>query len=81
MKEDRVFNFSAGPGVLSEEVLQQAQDEIFNWHGSGMSVMEMSHRSPAFQSIHDHVKAQFRKLMHVPDNYEILFLQGGASTH
>ena len=80
MKEDRVFNFSAGPGVLSEEVLQQAQDEIFNWHGSGMSVMEMSHRSPAFQSIHDHVKAQFRKLMHVPDNYEILFLQGGAST-
>ena len=80
MREDRVFNFSAGPGVLAEQVLQKAQDEIFNYHGTGMSIMEMSHRSSAYQSVFDHVKAQFKKLMHVPDNYEILFLQGGAST-
>ena len=80
MREDRVFNFSAGPGVLAEEVLQKAQDEIFNYHGTGMSIMEMSHRSSSYQAVFDHVKAQFKKLMHVPDNYEILFLQGGAST-
>ena len=80
MREDRVFNFSAGPGVLAEQVLQKAQDEIFNYHGTGMSIMEMSHRSSSYQSVFDHVKAQLKKLMHVPDNYEILFLQGGAST-
>ena len=80
MREDRVFNFSAGPGVLAEQVLQKAQDEIFNYHGTGMSIMEMSHRSSSYQSVFDHVKAQFKKLMHVPDDYEILFLQGGAST-
>ena len=80
MREDRVFNFSAGPGVLAEQVLQKAQDEIFNYHGTGMSIMEMSHRSSSYQSVFDHVKAQLKKLMHVPDDYEILFLQGGAST-
>ena len=65
--------------MLSEEVLLTAQKEIMNYHGSGMSVMEMSHRSSVFQEIFNHTKAQFIKLMHVPDNYEVLFLQGGAS--
>lgn len=80
MRDDRVYNFSAGPGVLAEKVLEKAQKEIFNWNGSGMSVMEMSHRSSWFQDIFRHVKDQFRKIMSVPDNYEILFLQGGASS-
>lgn len=80
MRDDRVFNFSAGPGVLAEEVLERAQKEIFNCNGSGMSVMEMSHRSSSFLTIFNETKDRFRKLMHVPDNYEILFLQGGAST-
>lgn len=77
---DRVFNFSAGPGVLADEVLLRAQKEILNYEGCGMSVMEMSHRSPFFQKIFDHTKEEFRKVMSVPDNYEILFLQGGASS-
>ncbi len=80
MLDSRVFNFSAGPGVLAEEVLLKAQYDMMNYQGTGMSVMEMSHRSKAFQKIFEHTKSQFRKLMHIPDNYEILFLQGGASS-
>ena len=78
--QNRVFNFSAGPSMLPLEVLEQAGAEITNYNGSGMSVMEMSHRSKVFQKIFDDTQAKFRKLMNVPDNYKILFLQGGGST-
>ena len=74
----RVYNFSAGPAVMPEEVLQQAADEMLDYHGSGMSVMEMSHRSKAFQGIIDEAEADFRDLLKVPENYHVLFLQGGA---
>ncbi|HHM05111.1 MAG TPA: 3-phosphoserine/phosphohydroxythreonine transaminase [Gammaproteobacteria bacterium] len=76
----RVFNFSAGPAVLPEEVLQQAQQELLDWHGSGMSVMEMSHRSKAFVSIAEQAEADLRELLAVPEHYKVLFLQGGASS-
>ncbi len=79
MKEDRVYNFSAGPSVLPEPVLERARNEIMNYHGSGMSVMEMSHRSPVFSAIFSETKEKFRSLLRVPENYEILFLQGGAT--
>lgn len=78
--DDRVFNFSAGPACLPIEVLQQAQDELINWHGSGMSVMEMSHRGKEFDSIIKKAEADLRTLLSIPDNYKVLFLQGGAST-
>lgn len=78
--QDRVFNFSAGPSMLPLEVLTRAGSEITNYGGSGMSVMEMSHRSKVFLKIFDDTQAKFRKLMNIPDNYKILFLQGGAST-
>ena len=74
----RVFNFSAGPAVLPEEVLLQARDELLDWHGSGMSVMEMSHRGKEFISIADQAEADLRELLAIPDNYKVLFLQGGA---
>jgi phosphoserine aminotransferase len=73
-----VYNFSAGPAVLPQEVLQQAAAEMMDWHGSGMSVMEMSHRGPEFMSIHDAALRDFRELLAVPDNYKVLFLQGGG---
>ena len=76
----RVFNFSAGPAMLPEPVLRKAGEEILDWHGSGMSVMEMSHRGPEFQSIIDQAEADLRELMAIPDNYHVLFLQGGASS-
>lgn len=76
----RTFNFSAGPAVLPEEVLLQAQEEMLNWHGSDMSVMEMSHRGKEFISIAERAEADLRELMAVPDNYKVLFLQGGASS-
>ena len=79
MAKDRVFNFSAGPSMLPLEVLQRAGAEITNYNGSGMSVMEMSHRSKVFQKIFDETQAKLRKLMNVPDGYKILFLQGGAT--
>ena len=79
MKE-RVYNFSAGPSMLPLEVLQRAASEITNYNGSGMSVMEMSHRSKVFDEIFQRAKAKLRTLMAVPEEYEILFLQGGAST-
>jgi phosphoserine aminotransferase len=75
----RVFNFSAGPAVLPEEVLKQAQAEILDWHGSGMSVMEMSHRGKEFIAIAEMAEASLRKLMNIPANYKVLFLQGGAT--
>jgi len=73
-----VYNFSAGPAVLPQEVLQQAAAEMMDWHGSGMSVMEMSHRGPEFMSIHEAALRDFRELLAVPDNYKVLFLQGGG---
>lgn len=76
----RVFNFSAGPAVLPFDVLEQAQDELLNWNGSGMSVMEMSHRGKEFDSIAKKAEADLRTLLSIPDNYKVLFLQGGAST-
>ena len=76
----RTFNFSAGPAVLPEEVLLQAQEEMLDWHGSGMSVMEMSHRGKEFVSIAEQAEVDLRELMAVPDNYQVLFLQGGASS-
>jgi len=74
----RVFNFSAGPAALPEEVLIQARDEILDWHGSGMSVMEMSHRGKEFISIADQTEADLRELLAIPQDYKVLFLQGGA---
>jgi len=74
----RVFNFSAGPAVLPLEVLQQAAAEMCDWHGTGMSVMEMSHRGKEFISIHAQAEADLRELLAIPTNYKVLFLQGGA---
>ena len=74
----RVYNYSAGPAVLPNEVLQQAAEEMLDWHGSGMSVMEMSHRGSEFISIYEAAIRDFRELLGVPDNYKILFLQGGG---
>ncbi len=79
MTEDRVYNFSAGPSILPEPVLQRARAELMNYRGTGMSVMEMSHRSAAFSEIFAETKEKFRKLMRVPGSHEILFLQGGAT--
>jgi phosphoserine aminotransferase len=76
----RVYNFSAGPAVLPEVVLQQARNEMLDWNGSGMSVMEMSHRGKEFSSIAAEAEADLRELMAIPDNYKVLFLQGGASS-
>ena len=75
----RVYNFSAGPAVLPEEVLTEAAAEMMDYKGTGMSVMEMSHRSKAYQAIIDEAEADLRDLMNIPDNYKVLFLQGGAS--
>ena len=75
----RVYNFSAGPAVLPEEVLQEAAAEMMDYQGTGMSVMEMSHRSKPYQKIIDEAEQDLRDLMKIPDNYKVLFLQGGAS--
>ena len=74
----RVFNFSAGPAALPEPVLRQAAEEMLDWHGSGMSVMEMSHRGKEFIAIHAEAEALLRELLAVPKNYKVLFMQGGA---
>ena len=74
-----IYNFSAGPAVLPKEVLLQAQSEMLDWHGSGMSVMEMSHRGKEFMAIAAQAEADLRELMGIPANYKVLFLQGGAS--
>ncbi len=79
MSENRIFNFSAGPSVLPESVLNIARDELLNYKGSGMSVMEMSHRSKVYDEIIVEAQALFREVMNIPDNYKVLFLQGGAT--
>ncbi|NCC69014.1 MAG: 3-phosphoserine/phosphohydroxythreonine transaminase, partial [Clostridia bacterium] len=80
MAQQRVYNFSAGPSMLPLEVLTRAGEEITNYGGSGMSVMEMSHRSKVFDQIFQDTQAKFRRLMNVPEGYKVLFLQGGASS-
>ncbi|MBR4378377.1 MAG: 3-phosphoserine/phosphohydroxythreonine transaminase [Bacilli bacterium] len=75
----RIYNFSAGPAMLPEEVLMEAAAEMLDYHGSGMSVMEMSHRSKTYQQIIDEAEADLRKLIGIPDNYKVLFMQGGAT--
>ncbi|NLZ47615.1 MAG: 3-phosphoserine/phosphohydroxythreonine transaminase [Clostridiales bacterium] len=75
----RVYNFSAGPAVLPEEVLREAAEEMLDYNGTGMSVMEMSHRSKAFEEIIQNAEKDLRELMNIPNNYKVLFLQGGAS--
>ncbi|MBQ2770081.1 MAG: 3-phosphoserine/phosphohydroxythreonine transaminase [Clostridia bacterium] len=79
MKYDRVYNFSAGPATMPVEVLEEIRDEMLNYRGSGMCVMEMSHRSKVFQQIIDEAEADLRDLMGIPDNYKVLFIQGGAT--
>lgn len=78
-KYDRVYNFSAGPSVLPLEVLEKVQEELLNYDGSGQSVMEMSHRSKEYQRIIDEAEVNLRELMHIPDNYKVLFVQGGGT--
>ena len=79
MRYDRVYNFSAGPAMMPESVLEEIAAEVLNYHGSGMSVMEMSHRSPVFQEILSQAEADLRTLMHISDNYKVLFIQGGGT--
>ena len=79
MKYGRIYNFSAGPSMLPEPVLEEIAGEVLNYKGSGMSVMEMSHRSKVFQTIVDEAEADLRELMNIPDNYKVLFIQGGAT--
>ena len=76
---DRTYNFSAGPATMPVPVLEEIRDEMMNYRGSGMCVMEMSHRSKVFQEIYDNAEADLRKLMDIPDNYKVLFIQGGAT--
>ena len=78
---DRVFNFVAGPTTLPENVLKRAQSELYNWHGSGMSVMEMSHRGKEFLSIIQNAESDLKALLDIPAEYAVLFLQGGAKIH
>ena len=77
---ERSFNFSAGPAALPQEVLEQAREELVNWRGCGMSVMEMSHRGKEYMGIQAEAEADLRELMGIPANYKVLFLQGGASS-
>ena len=77
---ERVFNFSAGPSQMPLSVLEQAQKDLLCYPGTGCSVLEMSHRSSAYQDIIDRAEATLRRLMNIPDDYAVLFLQGGAST-
>ncbi len=79
MKYDRTYNFSAGPATMPEEVLEEVRDEMMNYRGSGMCVMEMSHRSKVYQQIIDEAEQDLRDLMGIPDNYKVLFIQGGAT--
>ncbi len=79
MKYERSFNFSAGPAMMPEKVLEEIRDEMMNYHGSGMCVMEMSHRSKVFIDIYEQAVADLKKLMNIPDNYKVLFIQGGGT--
>lgn len=81
MAEERVYNFSAGPAVLPEEVLREAAKEMLNYQSSGMSVMEMSHRSKVFDQIIKEAEKDLRDLMGIPDNYKVLFLQEIGRAH
>ena len=76
----KVFNFSAGPAMLPEEVLLQAQSEMLDWRGTGMSIMELGHRGHEFKEVAEQAEADLRELMSIPDNYHVFFLAGGAST-
>src|SRR5579863_5600490 len=76
----RVFNFSAGPAMLPEEVLLQAQKEMLDWQGTGMSIMELGNRGPEFTRVAEQAEADLRELMAIPKNYHVLFLGGGATT-
>ncbi|KAF4665986.1 Phosphoserine aminotransferase [Perkinsus olseni] len=78
-KYDRVYNFSAGPCCFPDEVLEQARDEMLNWHGCGMSVMEMSHRGKEYTSIIEAAEADLREILNIPDNFKVIFYQGGAT--
>ena len=80
MSDARIYNFSAGPSMLPLPVLERAAAEMYNYNGSGMSVMEMSHRSKVYLKIFESVKEKLKKALSVPDTHEILFLQGGATT-
>ena len=75
----RVYNFSAGPAILPEEVLKEVQEELLDYQGSGMSVMEMSHRSKPYEKILNEAIQDLKEVLNVPDNYKIIFVQGGAS--
>ncbi|MDO4372374.1 MAG: 3-phosphoserine/phosphohydroxythreonine transaminase, partial [Clostridia bacterium] len=79
MKYDRTYNFSAGPAMMPEEVLEEIRDEMMNYRGSGMCVMEMSHRSKVFDRIAKEAEADLREVMGIPDNYRVLFVQGGGT--
>ena len=79
MKYDRTYNFSAGPAMMPEAVLEEIRDEMLNYRGTGMCVMEMSHRSKAFLAIYEEAVADLKKLMNIPDNYKVLFVQGGGT--
>ena len=79
MSNDRIYNFSAGPSMLPLSVLEKAASEMTNYNGSGMSVMEMSHRSKVYQEIFDETKADFKRIFNVPDTHEVIFMQGGAT--
>ena len=79
MNYQRTFNFSAGPAMMPEPVLEEIRDEMMNYRGSGMCVMEMSHRSPEFMQIAAEAEKDLRELMGIPDNYKVLFVQGGAT--
>ena len=76
----RAYNFNAGPSAMPLEVLQEAQAEFLNYAGTGMSIIEMSHRSPEYDAMHKETKDLLRELMEIPEDYEILFIQGGGST-
>ena len=76
---DRVYNFNAGPSAMPLEVLQEAQAEFLNYKNTGMSIIEMSHRSPEYAAMHAETKALLRELMEIPDDYEILFIQAAAA--
>src|SRR5580700_4351336 len=75
----KVFNFNAGPAMLAEEVLDQAQKEMLDWHGTGMSIMELGHRGTEFKEVTDQAESDLRELMAIPDHYHVLFLPGGAT--
>ena len=78
-KYNRVYNFSAGPSMLPVEVLENVQKDLLNYDGSGQSVMEMSHRSKEYKKIIEDAETNLRELMNIPDNYKVLFLQGGGT--